>query len=265
MNKYSLVFKTSFKQQRVTAFDTFLRAISYALIMFIFVQLWSYIYGDGGVNKVINGYSLKQMLWYLVVTESIQCSVRASSIVKSIGKEIKTGSVAYKMNKPYNYYLYTIVSHMADSVWKSLFMIPTGLLMGFILIGSVESFTIYQVIPSILILICSQVLMWAMHGIIGLISFWVEDAEPFNWIAIKFFMLFGLFFPLEFFPKVIQVFISYSPIYSVYSGPAKLIANFSWNLFFKVIVSQAVWIVILISLGLFIYKKGKKKVNVNGG
>lgn len=265
MNKYSLVFKTSFKHEIVTIFDTFLRAISFALVVFILIQLWSYIYGEGGVNQVINGYSLEQMLWYLIVTESIQCCVRASGIVRSISKEIKTGSIAYKINKPYNYFLYSVTSFMASSVWKSLFMIPAGLLMGFLIVGSVGTFSIKQIIPCIIVLYSSQLLMWILHGIIGLISFWVEDSEPFNWIIIKFFMLFGMLFPLEFFPRSIQLIITYSPIYSVFSGPAKLVANFAWDLFFKVFLSQIIWISILLFLGLLIYKKGRKKVNANGG
>ena len=85
MNKYALVFKTSFKQEKVTVFDTFLRAVSFVLVSYILIQLWSYIYGDGGVNQVINGYSLQQMLWYLLITEAIHFSARNQRIVTSIG------------------------------------------------------------------------------------------------------------------------------------------------------------------------------------
>ena len=108
MNKYALVFKTSFKQEKVTVFDTFLRAVSFVLVSYILIQLWSYIYGDGGVNQVINGYSLQQMLWYLLITEAIHFSARNQRIVTSIGNEVKSGSIAYKVNKPYNFYLYNI-------------------------------------------------------------------------------------------------------------------------------------------------------------
>ena len=118
------------------------------------------------------------------------------------------------------------------------------------------------VVPSV---VDPLLLLLSLHGIVGLISFWVEDAEPFNWIVIKFFMLFGLLFPLEFFPEFIQPIIMYSPIYSVFSGPAKLVASFSWDLFIKVLLSQVIWSVILLVIGVLVYKKGVKKVNVNGG
>ena len=265
MNKYGLVFATSLKQEKDTIFDTILRVISLGFIMFILVQLWSYIYGESGANSVINGYTLEQMLWYLLVTETVASCAKQSQITRKIGNEIKSGSIAYKINKPYNFYLYNIADFMAKSIWLLVFMLPFALLIGFVLIGAIESFTFIQIIPSLLVLILSLLLIWVLYGILGLISFWVEDSTPFTWIMQKFLLLFGLLFPLEFFPKSIQPIITYSPIYSIYSGPAKLIASYSFDLFIQVLISQLVWNFILIALGLFIYKKGRKKVNANGG
>ena len=78
-------------------------------------------------------------------------------------------------------------------------------------------------------------------------------------------MLFGLFFPPEFFPTWLQPFINYSPVYAMMSGPCKLLANFSWELFLQVSVSQVAYITVFVVLGLVIYQSGTKKVNVHGG
>ena len=78
-------------------------------------------------------------------------------------------------------------------------------------------------------------------------------------------MLFGMFFPVEFFPTWLQPIIRFSPVYSVMSGPSSLVANFSWELFATVAISQVVWIAIIIGMGLLIFKLGKRKVTSNGG
>ena len=78
-------------------------------------------------------------------------------------------------------------------------------------------------------------------------------------------MLFGLFFPPEFFSASLQPFITYSPVYAMMSGPCKLMANFSWDLFLKVSISQLVYIAVFVIIGLIIYKIGTKKVNIHGG
>ena len=96
MNKYFSVFKTGFKQEKDAIFDNIMRCIVYFLITYIMIQLWSYIYGEGGTSKVINGYSLSQMIWYLIISECLINSLRSSQITKTITNEIKTGSIAYK-------------------------------------------------------------------------------------------------------------------------------------------------------------------------
>ena len=265
MTKYLNIFKTSIKQEKDTVLDALMRAVSFFIIIFIFVQLWSFIYGEGGTQSVINGYNLKQMIWYLIITELVFLTPRPNMILRSISDEIKSGSIAYKLNRPYNFYFYNITTFMGKSCFLLMFMLPCALVMGFCFVGSVSTFNFYQILPNIVSILLSILLILVLHSILGLLCFWIEDATPFAWILQKFLMLFGLFFPLEFFPKWLQPFVAYSPIYSIYSGPAKLVANFSWELFLQVFASQVVWIIVLLALGVLIYNLGKRRVNVNGG
>ena len=62
-------------------------------------------------------------------------------------------------------------------------------------------------------------------------------------------LVFGIFFPISFFPKVIQPLIRYSPIFSTTSGTSSLIANFTWTNFFELLITQYVWIFIITSIG----------------
>ena len=78
-------------------------------------------------------------------------------------------------------------------------------------------------------------------------------------------MLLGLFFPIEFYPTWLQPIIKYSPIYSMMSGPATLVANFSWWGFLEIFLSQLIWGILVILLGLLVYRLGKRKVAANGG
>ena len=229
------------------------------------IVLLKYIYGESGTGQIINGYSLNQMIWYLIISECLVNSAKCSQISKTITNEIKTGSIAYKLNKPYNYYFYSISSFMAKSCFMILFTVPTAVLMGLIFVGLPASFTIAQILPCLLVFLFATFLSWCFYGAVGILAFWVQDATPFHWIFSKLFMLFGMFFPIEFFPKGIQPIIRYSPVYSIMSGPSSLVANFSWNAFFEIIISQVIWCIIIIFIGLLIFNLGKRKVTSNGG
>lgn len=265
MNKYLSVFRTSFKQEKDTIVNVLFRTISFFIIIYVFVQLWQYIYGTGGTSQVIKGFSLGQMIWYLIITEMLYFSSRNKLIVADISKDIQLGSIAYKLNKPYNYYLYQITSFMAKSTFTMLFYFPAALILGFAFIGVLPTFTWVQILPCMLVFVLSILMSWIMYAVVGLLAFWIQDSTPFYWVISKFVMLLGLFFPVQFFPTWLQPFITYSPIYSLMSGPANLFVNFSWTAFMNVAISQVVWSVILLILGLLIFNIGKKKVVSNGG
>lgn len=63
----------------------------------------------------------------------------------------------------------------------------------------------------------------------------------------------------------IRPIIRYSPVYAALSGPVKMIINFNINEYLGVILSQLFYIVLLIIILKFEYKKGARKLNVNGG
>ncbi|MBE5736680.1 MAG: hypothetical protein E7356_04965 [Clostridiales bacterium] len=265
MNKYITVFKTGFKQEKDAIFDTLMRCIIFFVIMYVMIQLWSFIYGDSGTSQIINGYSLNSMIWYLLIGECIINSARTNKIVRGISNEIKTGGITYKLNKPYNYYLYTISDFMSKSAFLVLFTVPTTIIIGLVFVGVPDGFVWYTIFPCALAIIMSIVISWAMYGIVGLLAFWIQDATPLYWVVSKTVMLLGMFFPVDFFPTWLQPVIKYSPIYSLMSGPASLVAQFSWENFGRVIMAQSVWLVVILCLGLLVFKIGKRRVASNGG
>ena len=95
--------------------------------------------------------------------------------------------------------------------------------------------------------------------------FFIEDANPFYWVYSKFILIIGTIFPIEFFPKLLQPIIKYSPIYVICYGPAKLFVNFSYGDLISIVIAQIIYIFIAYMLCALLYKKGVKNLNVNGG
>ncbi len=100
---------------------------------------------------------------------------------------------------------------------------------------------------------------------IGLVSFFIEDSGPFYWVYSKIILVLGTIFPIEYFPGIIQKVLNYSPVYVVSYGPAKLFVNFTWDKAISIIVAQIIYILISYGICCLIYKKGVKRINVNGG
>ena len=265
MTKYLSICRTSFRQESKTIANSLTSVVSFVVIIYIFQQLWQFIYGGGGGGTLIHGYTAQMMIWYMIMAEILAYSINARAVTKAFSNDIKSGKVAYQLNKPYNFFAYQVCSQIGAFMWKLIFLVPTGIIMGLILLGPIPNFSFTYVVPILLSLIMALVLICVIYGMVGLLAFWIEESSPFTWIIQKFQYLFGLFFPPEFFPGWLQPIIEYSPIYAMMSGPSKLLANFSWELFYKVCTSQVLYIILFTAVGLIIYKQGTKKVNVNGG
>lgn len=265
MNKYLSIYCTSFRGESKTIANSLTSVVSFIVIIYIFQQLWQFIYGESGGGTLINGYTLEMMIWYMIMAEVLMYSVNARSTTKAFSNDIKSGKIAYQLNKPYNYFMYQISTSMGQIMWKLIFLLPTAVIMGLILLGPIKGFNVSHVIPLAVTLLLATILTCVIYGSVGLLSFWIEEATPFTWIIQKFQMLLGLFFPPEFFPTWLQPIITYSPIYAMMSGPCKLLASFSWDLFLRVSISQLAYLVSFFVIGLILYKTGTRKVNVHGG
>jgi ABC-2 type transport system permease protein len=205
------------------------------------------------------------MIWYVILTEMIWFSTRNATLSFQISNDIKSGSIAYGMNKPYHYIAYIIAKHLGEIAVKSLMFMTAGLVIGYWFLHSFPVIHLYQLPAIILSLILGMFVNTFLKMSISVLSFWIEDATPFHWIYDKMIIVLGIMFPVEVFPLWAQPIIRFTPIFVVTYGPAKLIIDYSSGMALKVLLSQLIYFVISLSILLFIYQRGVKKLNVNGG
>jgi ABC-2 type transport system permease protein len=123
IQKYWAIFKIQLLNSFAYPADLLSRSLTIILFLWIFAQLWRTTYGAVG-QEVIAGLTLRETLWYLMLAETIVLSrPRLSS---TIAEAVKDGSVAYLLNKPYNFLLYQVSIGLGDSVIRMIFNILAG-------------------------------------------------------------------------------------------------------------------------------------------
>jgi ABC-2 type transport system permease protein len=263
MKKYLFIFKSEIMTSLQYVFNIVTRLISYSLMIFIFINLWKYIYSDP--NELINGYSMYQMIWYVIFTEIMWMTLSGRQLTRRISDDVKSGNIAYNIVKPYNYVNYVLASHFGEILIKFLIFVIYGIALGIILVGNFPSINITSAIVIIISALLGMIINSLFSIAIGLVSFVIEDSGPFYWVYSKFLLVLGTLFPIEYFPKVLQKILKYSPIFALSYGPARLFVSFSWDLALIVILVQLGYLVLMYLFTQYIYKKGVKKLNVNGG
>lgn len=263
MKKYLYIFKSEMITSLQYVFNIIAKLFVYFLMIFIFIQLWQYIYSDP--KEIINGYTMNQMIWYVMITEVLWYSLGGRKLCRKINEDVKGGNIAYNLNKPYNYIQFSLFSHLGEIVLRTILYILCAFLIGIIMLGEFPNLNIFSIIAVILTGILATVINTLLVIFVGLISFIMEDSSPLYWLYSKLILIVGTLFPIEFFPKLLQGVLKYSPIYVVSYGPAKLFVDFSIGKFISIIIAQIIYIIIAYALCMLIYKKGVKKLNVNGG
>ena len=263
MKKYLYIFKSEIMTNLQYAFDIFIGFISYCVMIFIFLNLWEYIYSDP--NELINGYSMNQMIWYIIVTEILWMSLSGRKLCRKISDDVRSGNIAYNINKPYNYVEYSLATQLGLVTVRFFIVTILGIVLGLIFLHSFPSLNILQIIIVLISCFLATVINILLITSIGLISFFIEDANPFFWLYGKMILVIGTIFPIEYFPAILQPIIKFSPIYVVSYGPAKLFVDFSTSMCIEILISQVIYLVISFTICHLIYNKGVKKLNVNGG
>ncbi|NLV36836.1 MAG: hypothetical protein GXY17_09220 [Clostridiaceae bacterium] len=260
LRKYLLVVKTGINSNLIYTADFLAGALFFALVIFIFMQLWEAIFFNDGSME---GYTVNRLVWYYIAAEMVILS--KSDVFRSMNEEIKSGNIAYKLNKPYSFVLYQFSEGMGQIAVRLMTNLPVGLLLGFLYVGKLEGLNI-SALPAVVISTMFGILLnFFMDAFIGMTSFWTEDNSAFYWIVQKLSFMLGLFLPLEFLPKIIREIALYLPFSYIAYAPARLLTSFSMEEFLSMVPIQILYTVLFAALSALIYSRGVRKLNVNGG
>ena len=65
MRKYLYILKSELLSNLQYISNLAIGSIGYSIHIFVFMNLWLYMYTDS--SNLINGYSFKQMVWYVII------------------------------------------------------------------------------------------------------------------------------------------------------------------------------------------------------
>lgn len=260
--KYTAIMYINLKNQLAYIWDAIGRALFMLVILFIFAQLWSAVYESQGTH-VIAGLTFSATIWYFLFAEMIELGKFRHDV--RISTEVKDGSIAYSLVRPYNYLVYHFFNGLGE----------TGMRMGLILLIGMPIALFYGGIPAIqwatlpsalLVLMLALVLDFIMASGIGLLAFVTEDTASFRLIYQKLiFILGGLLLPIDFLPDWLQGIARALPFSQITYAPAKLLVAFDGDQFIQVLGMQALWIGVLGTLLWLQYRWVARRLAVNGG
>ena len=249
IKKYRAIFQITLINSLAYPGELVGRSLMIIPFMWIFYQLWQVTFSAAGTDT-INGMTLYSTMWYLMMAETIELS--RPQLARTISDNVKDGSIAYILNKPYNFLLYQFSNSMGETIFRALMNAIFGSLIVWWLVGSPPG-PIGWVL-AIIALLGTWIMNFCITCLIGLSAFLVEEIAPFLWIYQKFvFILGGFLIPLDFYPPWLQTIAKALPFAYMIYGPSKLFVAPSAELFVNVITMQIVWTAVLGSILILSY------------
>lgn len=260
MRKYATVFAIAGRDQLVYLPAYVARNLFFVIVLFVFHSLWRVIYGT---QELIAGFTIVQALWYLTFTEAIEMS--QTRVFTPISQEVKDGSIAYSLGRPYSYVLYWITRAMGENLVKAVPLLLEGFVVAILFVGPLPGYL--AALPFGLLTIVGGILIGTiLQTIIGLLAFWFEEVLPFWWITQKLiFVIGGMFIPLDFYPDWLQRISKVTPFAFAAYWPASTWAAFSWDRFLTTILGQAASLLLFGILAAIIFRAAVRKLHVQGG
>lgn len=261
LRKYLYIFNIQMINSLAYPGELVGRSLMIIPFMWIFAQLWKVTFAAAR-SAEINGLTLQATLWYLVITETIELS--RPRIGNTIADAVKDGSIAYVLNKPYDFLLYQFSMAMADTIFRAVMNLAFGSIMMWVLVGPPPSPLGFLVaIPALL---GAWALNYCLAVLIGLAAFVTEDVNAFQWILQKMAFVFGgLMIPLDFYPGWLQAIANALPFPAMMYAPARLFVEPTLEGFARTLGIQVAWIAVIGLLTGLAYRRGVAELTVNGG
>lgn len=265
MSSYFGLFKMTFKgelQYRAKALSGIVTQLFWGL-------LYIYLYTAFMGKKIIDGFSISQMISYVWVGQAFFV-LRFSDLPKNCAKEIESGNVCYKFVRPVDLYNQWFAEHFGYKLSATLircfpllvcaFLMPKSLRL--MLPVSFASFGLF-----IVALIIGAMMTSAISMISVYLTFKTLSAKGIlTMVNAICGVLGGMYVPLVFMPQSAQNVLNYLPFRFIFDLPARIyIGNIPPIEALKLIAIAFAWLVALILIGRLLIKFAGKKTVIQGG
>ncbi len=262
LGKYAAVFKIALQSKLAYIYDFLFRQLFLVIVMYVFAQLWRTTYGWEGSSHIA-GFTMGQMLWYLALTESMTMAM--PRLGAAVGDEVKSGSLAYSLTKPYNYTVFHYWDYLGNAAPQFVFNL--------LIAGAV---TWYFVGPPMVSVNCAALgfisiffgfsIDFVIQFGLGLLAFWTEDTRAFIFLYSRLLMILGgMMIPLDVFPEAVRRVARILPTSFIIYGPVRIMVLFSFADWTLLVMKQGIWLLALSLAVKRVYGMGVRIVSAHGG
>ncbi len=259
MTKYLAIFRLAFihtlkNYKALTGLSIFL-----ITCLIIFAHLWKIAASRMGAT----GLDPSTLLWYIAFNEWVL--IATHDVQEDIEDDLRSGRLAYLLPRP--------ISYLGSKFFDGVGILSANLLIlgfvafgfTFLIVGSIP-FKISALPVTIGIGFLSGIVALIFQMLIGVSAFWLDEVGPFYWVWEKLlFICGGLMLPLTVYPTWLQKLSHFTPFPAILGDRSALAIDFTLLQAAQITSTLCIWGALGTIILTFVYRRGLKILNVEGG
>lgn len=261
-SKYFAIYKLSFATQISYRLNFFLGRVKNIVILLVLYTLYSTL----TQNTSFAGYTREEFLTYIFILHVLRNFIFGSQS-RLAATEINDGTFSTYFSKPLKHPLYTYVRELAERFT----LVVTSVLELFILWLLIKPTLIWQTDFSTLLwfalsVLLAHILYVIFSYMVSMIAFWSREAMGprflFEWLLE---MTSGAYFPLSILSSTVVTVLQFLPfMYMIYVPIQIYLQKIPSSEIPHTLFLQIIWVFILCTVALILYKRGLKKYTSEG-
>lgn len=232
--------------------------------LMIIYFIWKFVFAN---NVTIANYTFGDMVTYYILLRIFETAITPIGITAyEVWNDINQGNLNLFLSRPISYPFYLFFTKIGYFIW--------GLISGLIFLAVAQAFLAIeihlqfgQILLSIQSAFFGLVIMYTLFFLVGSLTFWVENVLTLRdnlWNIIQ--ILSGQIFPIALFPGVIRSVAEVLPFQYIYYVPISVFqGKLGGEALVKTLSLQVVWMVGMILLSTFVWKRGTLRYTAQGG
>ena len=230
------------------------------IYLFMQISLWSALFMG---NERHNGMNFSQTIKYIAAATVIS-AIMECDIINRLNELIRDGSITNDLLRPVDFRLIMLCKQLGQTFIKALLIaLPTFLFAVFLISGN--PFSSGCLLWGILSVILAYAIHFLYSLVIGMLAFFLIVTWPLNMLLGAFYkLLSGMWIPVSMFPKLLYSINLFLPFRAVYAIPLSILTGAETDISGSILI-QVLWLIVFFVLAEFVWKKGYKKLIVQGG
>lgn len=262
MMRYLAYAKKNFLSHSAYRIDHFIGIFNTCLKIFIFGCIYRALYGN---RTEVDGITFSMVTTYFVIAQAMSAVFSMDEFY--LPNRINSGAIGNELLKPISFKGVMVAENIGNAAFQLVFHFIPALFVAVVTVGVIKPESMGAFMGFSLSIVLGGGVLWSISFIFQTLAFWLINVWSLVTIKNMFVnVLSGSMIPIWFLPDWMQNIIRFTPFSSIYFMPIQIyLGRMKGAEMMQCFVSQLIWIVLLYLIGEYFWRKGLKKLVVQGG